>query len=112
MAELKIELTYDNSRFITRAVGINLESLPIHNKRARANIEVKRIYYYTAHFVVNRADTPFTSRLIPPDGHRVRFPGYPKDEPPLITWEAGKPNRDYFRRRRFYIEAVPAGEGA
>jgi hypothetical protein len=112
MAELKIELIYDTSKFITRAVGINLEKLPINNKRAKADIEVNRIYFYTNHFVVNSGGATLTSRLIPPAGHRVRFPGYPKDEPPLVTWPAEKANLDYFFSRRFYLEAVPAGEEA
>ncbi len=107
-AVLKARLTYDTGSFLTRAVGINLESLDINNKQAQAEIDVNRIYYFTAHFVVNEAETDFTVQLIPPAGYRMRYPGYPIDASTTITWTAGKPYRDYFQRRRFYLEEVPA----
>ncbi len=104
MAELRIRLTYDTGRFITRAVGINLETIPIDaNNEGKADIDVPRTYYFTAHFVVNKADTTFTAQLIPPSGYRIRFPGYSKDASTIITWTAGQANRDYFQRRRFYL---------
>jgi hypothetical protein len=104
MPTLKIKLRYDKSKFITRAIGINLEKLEIKpNDEAEADIEVRRTYYLTAHFVVNTADTSFTAQLIPPAGYRVRFPGYSKDAVPMITWTAGQTHRDYFESHRFYL---------
>lgn len=104
MAVLGMQLFYESNKFITRSVGINLDSRPINNKRARADIEPKRIYYFTCHFVAREEETEFSCVLVPPAGYRVRFPGYPLDASTRLTWEAAHENLDYFRLRRFWIE--------
>lgn len=106
MPMLKLQLQYKHAKITHRAVGINLERLDIQNDEAEADIEASRIYYLTAHFVAREEKTDFTVKMVPPNGFHVRFPGYPKDATPIVTWTAHKPLRDYFRDRRFYLEPV------
>jgi hypothetical protein len=107
MPQLKIRLEYEPGKFIDRAVGINLEKLPIANGTATAELQEDWIYYVTCHYVLNEKAS-MTLHLSAPAGFRVKWRDYPAppdpDAPLTVTWESAVPNRDYFQFRRIYLE--------
>lgn len=108
---VKFRLIYKSAKFSNFQLSYAGEPLTIKNKRTSAKVtpgEYRLLRWYA---VSGSPEEAFTVRIVPPPGHRLRYPTVPvaKVDPDITGKMPKTPGfKDLEAWRRIKIEVIPA----